>query len=148
MACRLVGAKPLCKPRWNIVHWIPRNKLKWNHNRNSYIFTQENALESAVCKMVATSFRPQCVKVSIKPFSFVNNNNQLGVIFFQLKLVKDAEWLSGNRFTYLPLDKMATNSQMIYSDAFSWMTTFVFWLQFHQSLFLRVQLTISQHWFK
>ena len=28
------------------------------------------------------------------------------------------------------------------------MKTFVFWSEFHWSLFLRVQLTISQHWFR
>ena len=36
-------------------------------------------------------------------------------------------------------------SQTIFSDAFSWM---IFWLRFHLSLFLRVQLTITQHWFR
>ena len=41
--------------------------------------------------------------------------------------------------THLPLDKMATSSQTIFSDAFSWMKSFKLWLQFHWSLFLRVQ---------
>ena len=43
--------------------------------------------------------------------------------------------------THLHLDKMAAFSQTIFSDAFSWMKSFVFWLKFHWSLFLRVQLT-------
>ena len=47
-----------------------------------------------------------------------------------------------------PLDKMADISQTILSGAFSWMKSFVFWLKFHWSLFLKVQLTISQHWFR
>ena len=42
--------------------------------------------------------------------------------------------------THLPLDKMAAVSQTIFSDAWSWMKSFVFWLKFHWSLFLRVQL--------
>ena len=42
---------------------------------------------------------------------------------------------------HLPLDKMAVISQMIFSDAFSWMKSLVFWLKFHWSLFLSVQLT-------
>ena len=29
--------------------------------------------------------------------------------------------------THFPLDKMAAISQMIYSDAFSWMKSFIFW---------------------
>ena len=40
-----------------------------------------------------------------------------------------------------PLDKMAAILQTIFSVAFSWMKSFVFWLKFHWSLFLRVQLT-------
>ena len=51
-----------------------------------------------------------------------------------------------NGLTPLPLDKMATILQTIFSDAFSWMKNVVFWLKFHWSLFLRVQLTITQHW--
>ena len=47
-----------------------------------------------------------------------------------------------------PLDKMAAISQTIFSDAFSWMKIFVFWSQFDWSLFLRVQLAITQHWFR
>ena len=50
--------------------------------------------------------------------------------------------------THLPLDKMSAISQTIFSDAFSWIKSFVFWLKFHWSLFLRVQLTISQYWFR
>ena len=47
-----------------------------------------------------------------------------------------------------PLDKMAVISQTIFSDAFLWVKSFAFWSKFHWSLFLRVQLTISQHWFR
>ena len=39
------------------------------------------------------------------------------------------------------------DQQMAFASAFSWMKIFVFELKFHWSLFLRVQLTISQHWF-
>ena len=34
-----------------------------------------------------------------------------------------------------------------FSNAFYWMKMFEFGLKYHWSLFLRVQLTISQHWF-
>ena len=50
--------------------------------------------------------------------------------------------------THLPLEKMAAISQMIFSDAFLWMISYVFWLKFHWRLFLRVQLITSQHWFR
>ena len=50
--------------------------------------------------------------------------------------------------THWGLDKMDAISQTTFSSAFSWMKMFEFRLKFHWSLFLRVQLTISQHWFR
>ena len=47
-----------------------------------------------------------------------------------------------------PLDKMTAISQTTFSNKFSWMKSFVFWLEFHLTLSLRVQLTISEHWFR
>ena len=38
--------------------------------------------------------------------------------------------------------------QRTFSNVFSWMKKFDFRLNFHWSLFLRVQLTIAQHWFR
>ena len=48
--------------------------------------------------------------------------------------------------THPPLDKMAAISQTIFSDAFSWMKSLLFWSKFHWSLFLIVQWTLTQHW--
>ena len=45
-------------------------------------------------------------------------------------------------------DKMAAILQMTFSNTLFWMKTFEFRLKFHWSLFLRVQLTISQHRFR
>ena len=50
--------------------------------------------------------------------------------------------------TPLPLDKMAA---ILADDIFNCIFLngkFEFWLKFHWSLFLRVQLTISKHWFR
>ena len=41
-----------------------RNKFQWNCNRNSNIFSQENAFEHVVCEMSAILSRPQCVKIT------------------------------------------------------------------------------------
>ena len=38
--------------------------------------------------------------------------------------------------THIPLNKMAAISQTIFSDALSWMKSFVFWLKCHWSLFV------------
>ena len=50
--------------------------------------------------------------------------------------------------THWGQDKMAALFQMTCSNAFSWMKMYEFWLRFHWSLFLRVQLTVFQHWFR
>ena len=46
---------------WSIINWNIGNKFKWNLNRNSYIFIQENAFEYIVWKMATILYRPQCV---------------------------------------------------------------------------------------
>ena len=43
---------------------------------------------------------------------------------------------------------MTAISQTIFQMHFPWMKIFVFWLKFHWRLFPRVQLTITQHWFR
>ena len=50
--------------------------------------------------------------------------------------------------THWARDKMAAILQTTFSNAFSWMKIYEFRLIFHWILFLRVQLTISQHWFR
>ena len=50
--------------------------------------------------------------------------------------------------THWGRDKMAAVSQTTLSNAFSWMKMLEFRLRFHWNLFLRVQLTIFQHWFR
>ena len=42
----------------------------------------------------------------------------------------------------------AGKSQTTFSNTFSSMTMFEFRLKFHRSLFLKVQMTISQHWLR
>ena len=59
------------------------------------------------------------------------------------------DWLMCRSFLTPPLlDKIATISQTMFADVFLCMKDFVFWLKCQWSLFLRVQLTITQHWFK
>ena len=63
-------------------------------------------------------------------------------------LVLTLKSASATHICDLPLDKIAAISQTIFSDAFSWMKSFMSSLKSHWSLFLRVQLTISHHWFR
>ena len=41
------------------------------------------------------------------------------------------------------LEKIADNLNTTFSDAYSWMKMFIFWFQFHWSLFLWIQLIVS-----
>ena len=50
--------------------------------------------------------------------------------------------------THWGRDKMDAILQTTFSSAFSWMKMFKFQLRYHWSLFLMVQLTIFQHWFR
>ena len=50
--------------------------------------------------------------------------------------------------THWGRDRMDAISQTPFLSAFSWMKMYEFRLKFHWSLFLRVQLTIFQHWFR
>ena len=62
--------------------------------------------------------------------------------------LKPIFYLFYDLLTHLSRDKMAAISQTIFSDAFSWMKSFIFWLKFHWTLFLRVLLTITQQLFR
>ena len=97
-------------------------KFQWNLKWNSNIFIQENAIQNVVCKMWAILSRPQCVNI--------------------------LTMASISKLTHWGRDKMDAISQTTFSSAFSWMKMFEFRLKFHWSLFLRVQLTIFQHWFR
>ena len=50
--------------------------------------------------------------------------------------------------THWGRDKMDTSSQIIFSNAFSWMKMHESCLRFHWSLFLKFELTIFQHRFR
>ena len=50
--------------------------------------------------------------------------------------------------THWGRDEIDAILQTTVSNAFSWVKMFDFLLTFHWSLFLKVRLTISQHWFR
>ena len=54
----------------------------------------------------------------------------------------------GNTLTHWGWDEIDAISQTIFLNAFSWMKMYEFCLKFHWSSFLRLQLTIFQHWFR
>ena len=51
--------------------------------------------------------------------------------------------IDAQQLTHILLDKMAVTSQLVLSDAFLWMKSFVVWSKFQRSLFPRFHLTIT-----
>ena len=56
--------------------------------------------------------------------------------------------IARHMLTYWRRDEMDAITQTTFSSAFFWKKMFQFRPKFHWSLFLRVQLTIFQHWFR
>ena len=71
-----------------------------------------------------------------------------------LQWVSRCRWLVADGYLFnfsfntLRPRQMDVISQTTFSSAFSWMKMFELRLKCHWSLFLRVQLTIFQHWFR
>ena len=85
-----------------------------------------------------------CTILSMIICRSINISNQ------QYTLYTMAHWrlIYLNHISHWGRDKMTAVSQTTRSNAFSWMKMLEFWLRFHWSLFLRVQSTIIQHWFR
>ena len=97
-----------------------------------------------ILKITATSSREQWVKINYKLFNY----NLILCRAYQLR-----RWNTGptwilKELTHWGRDKMAAISQTTFTNAFSWMKMYEFYLWFHWSLFLRFELTIFQHWLR
>ena len=96
------------------------------------------ASNGILCRLFLYCFKEKPVVTVCSPLFCLRHRWINGYIF--------GSWL--HFFTQLPLDRMSAITWAIFWDEFSWMKSFVFWLRFHLSLFLRIQLTITQHWFR
>ena len=63
MVYRPTDATPLSNPLLERCWYDPQEQLRWNLNRNSYIFIQKNAFENVVYKIPIILSRLQCVKM-------------------------------------------------------------------------------------
>ena len=157
MACRLVGAKPLSESMLEYCQLnIALNKLQWKLNRNSYNFIQEDAFENVVCEMAAILSRPQCVNESVvievcTRWSH-NRSAPIGNGFGAKPLPETTLKKSVKTYGVFRTQWIKTHWGRDKTDTlqrtFSSMKMFEFRLKIHWSLFLRVQLTIFQHWFR
>ena len=75
MACRLFGTKPLSEPMLEYCE-----KVQWNSNENTKVFTHENGSDNIVCEMAAISFRGD----EFKPWiTYHSRNEMLHVITYK-----------------------------------------------------------------
>ena len=151
MACRLFGAKPLSPPMVSCCQLDPKEHISvkfhlkfksFNSRKCTWKCRLQNGghiVSASMCYTYAL-FVLCCVLLWLSTDQFYPNPS--GLLHWQLGI---APLIAPVPLTHLPLDKMAAISQTIFSGAFSWMKSFVFWLKFHWNLF---QLTISQHWFR
>ena len=68
---------------------------------------------------------------------------------FQLNIYQNSYiFIQEMHLTHWDRDKMNAILQMTFPSAFSWMKMYYFRLRFHWNLFVGVQLTIFQYWFR
>ena len=90
-------------------------------------------------------WKPACSYNSARIPAATALTTKSDLIFLKVYLV--FEYICSD-LTHLCRDKMATIFRMTFSNAYSWINMYKFWLRCHWSLFPRVQLTILQHWFR
>ena len=116
MACHPFGTQLLAEPHNNVI--LSMGTLGTNSSRswiNLYHFSfKKTYMKNHACKLVINVYQSKvCELLSILWWPY-----WVDVTPILLDL------------THHPLDKMAAILQTIYSDAFSWMKIFVFWLKF------------------
>ena len=91
-----------------------------------------------------------CFKVHRTLFPRIPIDNKRQLIQIVAWCQTDGGSLSGGITAQFATLRPRQNGRLLqtFSNAFSWMKMYEFRLMFHWSLFIRVQLTIFQHWFR
>ena len=140
------SAVPMSK-QWSLRHELFRCLWKMNNWKSEIEYTE-----------IATWYRQLTCHYHRKPLgiyqevfsapTFLDVTLIVMIIYADFGSTTVPADLPGSDGLFPPLDKMAVILQTVFSDAFSWMKSFVFWLKFHWSLVLGIQLTIIQHYFR
>ena len=107
---------------------------------NTLEWCQLNALQASPVVHLVTPL--SCVSLSM------NTQPSVPAIVFWRKILLCYNRITMAVLTHWGRDNMAAIFQTTFSNAFSWMEIYEFWLRFQWSLFLRIQLTIFQYWFR
>ena len=118
--------------------------IRWPQNQISTETMCLKAIHTGICAFsailkIVRSSRSLWMTRSVRIFH---------VLIFLLNK-RDIVWKNTlSSLTHWGRDKMDAIFQTTFSNGFSWMKMYEFLLKFHWSLFLGVQLTIFQHWFR
>ena len=169
--------KRLSKQSWCWWFETP-SSLLWRHCNAMWVlwmYERDLNLDAIIFQQQFSVFSPAKVRLKQQPQAFIHcskrrrmtirlvwllmllfnqtanqkKDNELPICkYFSSKVWSTAVRRSTPRLTHWGRDKMAVVSQTTSSNAFSGMKILEFRLRCHWSLFLRVQLTIIQHWFR
>ena len=114
----------------------------------SYIVSA-TMVHNCIQEMLSLHHNIQCCKSAFRWYSNrkavkMSVDAICGTTDCQIDCILFCHW----ELTHWGRDKMADISQTTFWNAFSWMKICKFRLRFHWRLFLRVQITIFQHWFR
>ena len=119
MACRLFSAKPLSKPMLVYCQLDRGNKFQWNLNRNSNIFTQENASEY-VCKMAAMLLGLDMLKCQASVSHTIWQPHELSESHFRWKKKRPGEILIWTLPSTLPFQHLKMQKKKFFIQPTSW----------------------------
>ena len=116
----------------------------------SILITQDRCIKSG--PRISTSPQggttSQQLPMTSKCRYWPNQHDQRMGQYCRMNELSESQDISMDILAHWGRDKMAAIFPMTFSDIFSWMKMHEFLIIFHWNLFLRVQLTIFQHWFK
>ena len=140
----------LCRHLCNTYtcHWFYDSQFHqiWCMSGNKSIC--ENSLFSNIFDMTSTHWPivgSNFNGVIFKPIIQNSNMHILSQHWFSQCWLRS---VSSQQLTHSGRDKMDAIFQTTFSNIYSWMKIYEYQLKFHWSLFLRLQLTIFQHWFR
>ena len=116
-----------------------------HHMRTVWYFWYNSNV--VICLSVA-NIQQLCCFNSLRPSDTKMIVDDSSLVWIMACYLFGATLLSKTMLTHWGWDKMAAIFQTTFSNGFSWMKMHEFRLIFHWSLFLGVQLTIFQHWFR
>ena len=168
----MVWPQPGHKPVMTYFHLEPQLHFWWNHlskfkptnlsKQNIYMIAKCRPFQSGLSSLIIYEKSVHCPGkyLLMKSFKILwlssrikcliyRHNRLLRYLFYKYLWITESVYeLIVLRRTHWGRDKIDAILQTTFSNANSWTKVSEFRLKFHWSLFLKIQLTIFQHWFR